>query len=125
MRGWGHGWWSLALALGLGSGASGMTTPPAAPRCQLVNAAKLPPASGGARTLCAALDRAVAAKSLKSPFTVKVSVGERSLLTADVTLADGRNLPALRMAQMDRPISKATLERFGAAIADHVAGSAH
>jgi hypothetical protein len=115
----------VALALGIVASACGMTTVPRpAPRCHVVVPAKLPADSGGEATLCAALDRAVAAQSLKTRFTVAVHVGERSMLSADVTLADGRTLPTLRMAQMDRPISKGALERFGAAIADHVARAA-
>lgn len=104
------------------SAACGMTGGDRAePRCAVVNGDRLPARSGGVAALCAAIERAAAAKSLDAAFTVKVSVGARSLLSADVTLSDGRKLPSLRMAEMDRPIAKSTLERFGTAIADHVA----
>lgn len=112
----------LAIALGGSSSACAMTAPAAdAFRCEVVNGDKLPAASGGAAALCAAIERA-ATSSAGQPFTVEVKVGPRSMLGADVTLADGRKLSSLRMAEMDRPISAATFDRFGAAIAAHVAG---
>jgi hypothetical protein len=116
---------AVALALAMpSSGALGMTAP-AAPseQCQVTNGAKLPAASGGSAALCAAIQQAAEARGKHGTFTVRVSVGPRSRLTAYVTLADGRSLPPLHLASMDRAIGKATLERFGAAVADHVAGA--
>ena len=117
---------AVALALAMaGSGALGMTVPAASSGpCQVTNGAKLPAASGGSDALCAAIQRAAEARGSDGTFTVRVNVGPRSRLTAYVTLADGRSLPPLHMASMDRAIGKTTLERFGAAIVDHVAGAA-
>jgi hypothetical protein len=115
---------ALAVALAVaGSNGLGMT-PPATPngRCHVSNGAKLPAASGGSVALCAAIERAAEALG-KQVFTVRIDVGPRSRLTAYVTLADGRSLSPLRMAVMDGAIGKATLERFGAAVANHVAGA--
>jgi len=115
---------AVAVALAVaGSSAFGMTPPAAAHgRCYVSNGAKLPAASGGSVALCAAIERA--AESLgKQAFTIRVDVGPRSMLTAYITLKDGRRLSPLRMAVMDSAIGKATLERFGAAVANHVAGA--
>ena len=116
---------AVALALAMaGSGAFGMTGP-AAPseRCEVTNGGKLPAASGGSAALCAAIQQAAEARGKHGTFTVRVSVGPRSSLTAFVTLSDGRSLPPLHMAIMDRAIGKTALERFGAAVVDHVAGA--
>ena len=93
-----------------------------APQCLVVNGEKLPAGSGGSEELCRALERALVARGRQPRFTVRVRVEPRSILTADVTLADGRTLPALHMAEMDRPITKDTLNRFGRAIVDHATG---
>jgi hypothetical protein len=116
---------AVALALAMaGSGAFGMTAP-AAPseRCKVTNGGKLPAASGGSDALCDAIQQAAKAQGRHEAFTVRVTVGPRSRLTAHVTLLDGRSLPPLHMASMDRAIGKTTFERFGAAIADHVAAA--
>ena len=114
---------SLALALATSSSACAMTGPATAvARCQVVDGEKLPAESGGAAALCAAIERAATSSALNIPFTVQITVGSRSILSADVTLSDGRKLPSLRIAEMDRPISKSTFDRFGAAIANHIAG---
>lgn len=114
---------ALAVALALAaSGASGMTAPAgAADRCVVVNDKRLPAGSGGSAALCAAIDRAVIASGLSRSYTVRVVVGPRSLLTAEVTLSDGRILPPVTMAAMDRPIGPSTLERFGGAVANYIA----
>lgn len=119
-----HALFAIVLAAAATS-ACAMTAPAthAAP-CQVVDGAKLPAASGGAQEVCRALERALAARSSAPRFSVRVRVEPRSVLTADVTLADGRTLPALHMAEMDRPITKDTLDRFGQAIVAHASGSA-
>jgi hypothetical protein len=88
--------------------------------CDVVNGDQLPVESGGVPALCRAIDDAVAGRGVDVQLTVQVSVERRSVLVAEVTLADGRHLPALRMAEMDRPISREMFERFGLAVADHV-----
>jgi hypothetical protein len=118
-----HVLFAIALAAAPTS-ACAMTAPTAHPSpCQVVDGAKLPTASGGADEVCRALERALAARPSAPRFTVRVRVEPRSVLTADVTLADGRTLPELHMAEMDRPITKDTLDRFGQAIVDHASGS--
>jgi hypothetical protein len=117
-----HEWRSLALLVGLCASAGGMTAAPqSVTHCHLLGPAKLPTASGGISSICAALNRSLTASGFNPRFTVAVRVLKGSLLNADITLVDGRVLPTLQMAQMDGPITKAVLERFGVAIADHVA----
>jgi hypothetical protein len=121
----GHTFLAIALVSAVSS-ACAMTAPTGrTPQCLVVNGEKLPAASGGSAELCQSLERALAARVQKPRFTVRVRVEPRSILTADVTLADGRTLPALHMAEMDRPITKDTLDRFGRAIVDHATGSVH
>ncbi len=122
MKDAGHVFFAIALAA-LASSACAMMAPAAASaRCQVLNGEKLLAASGGAAALCQAIERATAARGLEMRFTVQVRVEPRSMFSAEVTLLDGRKLPAVQMAEMDRPITKDTLDRFGFAIADHVAG---
>jgi hypothetical protein len=114
----------LAIMLGsMVSSACAMSVPgePVA-QCHVVEGDKLPAASGGSDELCRALERALDTHGPRPHFTVRVRVEPRSILTADVTLADGRTLPALHMVEMDRPITKDTLDRFGRAIVDYASG---
>ena len=124
MKDAGHASFAIAL-LAVASSACAMTAPAqAGARCHVVEGEKLPAASGGARALCDAIERAAAARGLQQRFTVQVRVKPRAMLSAEVKLPDGRTLPALHMAEMDRPVTRDTLERFGLAIADHIAGGA-
>lgn len=120
----GHAFLAIALASAVSSACAVTAPTGSAVQCKVVNGEKLPAASGGATELCRALDRALAARDPKPRFTVQVRVEPRSVLTADVTLADGRTLPALHVAEMDRPVTKDTLDRFGRAIVDHATGGA-
>ena len=118
---------SAALAIALvpaGWSTPGMThsVPPHA-SCAVSHGEKLPAASGGATGLCAAIEQATAARGLASAFSIRISVGPKSLLSAAITLADGRSLPPLRMVEMDRPIGPSTFDRFASAVADHIAGA--
>lgn len=115
-----HARWFIAFALGLA--ASNVTAAPT-PRCAVLNEHLLPAASGGRAALCAAIEQATAARGLAGSYSVKVVVGTRSRLTADVTLGGGDALPAVSMVEMDRPIGKTTLKRFGEAVANHIASA--
>ena len=124
MKGRSHAWHSTAFALALvASSACGMTAPVPADRCIVQNDKRLPVDSGGGAALCAAIEQAAIARELSGAYTVRIVVGPRSLLTAEVTLSDGRTLPPVTMAEMDRPIGKSTLKRFGEAVANHIAGA--
>lgn len=100
-----------------------MDTPAAKPQhCQVENGGKLPAASGGAAALCAAIERAVAARAPGAEFSVRVRVLSPSRLTASVT-ANGRVLPEQSFASMDRDVDSGSFERFADAIAGQVAHS--
>ena len=121
MKDAGHVFVAIALAAAASS-ACAMTAPAdSPPRCHVVGGEKLLASSGGTVALCEAVERAVARRSPDQRFMVEVRIEPRSVLTAVVTLGDGRVLPALHMAEMDRPITKDTLDRFGSAIVDHAA----
>lgn len=100
-------------------------TAPASPaaRCAVVGGDKLLAGVGGPAALCEAFERAARTRGLDQRLTVQVRVEPRSIFAADVTLADGRKLETLNMAEMDAPLSRATLDRLGEAIANHVAGA--
>lgn len=97
-----------------------MNSPPQSPHCEVVDAEKLPAASGGAAALCAAIERAVAARTPGAKVSVRVRVLSRSRLAATVA-ANGQVLPEQNFASMDRDIDRRSFERFAGAIADQVA----
>jgi hypothetical protein len=129
MKGLPHAYRSAALAIALLAAcwsAPGMTHPAPPPgSCEVSHGEKLPRASGGGTALCAAIAQAASARGLAATFAVRVSVGPKSQLSAEITLANGRSLPPLRMAEMDRPIGPSSFARFASAIADHIAGAHH
>jgi hypothetical protein len=86
--------------------------------CVVVNGDDLPAASGGVAALCRAIDDGAARRGLDHAFAIRVSIERHSVLVGDVTLDDGRAIPSLRVADMDRPISGDMFERFGLAVAD-------
>ena len=107
----------------MAAGACAVSAPATAARCEVVSGEKLLVSAGGAPALCAAVDRAIAARGLVQRFTVRVRVEPRSIFAADITLADGRRLPTVNMAEMDRPLTSATLDYLGKTIVDHVANA--
>jgi hypothetical protein len=116
-----------AFAIGLAvvaESSCAMSTPVTATyRCNVVSGEDRLDAAGGPQALCRAVQRAAAAMRLGQSFTVQVRVQPRSMFLAQVTLANGRRLPAVHMVEMDRAITKDTLDRFGLAIVEHVASA--
>lgn len=111
----------FAALFGACGSASAMSTPEQAlVHCRVVGGGKLPPGLGGEQAICAALKQAVVADLLHGAPTIEVRVVSASLLAATVTTADGRILPELRMATMDRLLTKAAIRRFARAIADEL-----
>jgi hypothetical protein len=94
---------------------SGQSTP-----CRIVDGDKLPEDSGGATALCAAIDRAAAAKAPGVAYTVEVKVLSSSRLAATLT-SEGRALPEQNYSTMDRELNGGSFERFAAALADQLA----
>ena len=91
------------------------------PHCRVVDAAKLPPESGGPAALCAAIERAVAARAPGVQYSAEVQVISASRLSAILT-SEGRRLPKQNFASMDRDLSPSSFERFAAALAGQLAG---
>lgn len=80
-------------------------------KCQVIDAEKLPPGSGGADALCTAIAEAAAAEGLEG-FAVEVRVLSPSMLAAVVITPDRRRLPEQRLASADRELRKSSFERF-------------
>jgi hypothetical protein len=93
------------------------------PRCQVANADKLSPASGGAATICAEIERAVKAAAPTVQYSVEVKVLSSSRLSA-VAVVGGRMLAEQHFAVMDRGLDAASIRRFAEALATEVAKAA-
>lgn len=89
--------------------------------CQVSGAQKLPAEAGGADALCAAVGQALAKVSSK-PKTVELSVQSLYLISATVTMADGRRLPAVKVGSADRPLGPRAIRMLADGIAAQVAG---
>jgi hypothetical protein len=88
--------------------------------CRVVDGAKLPPASGGTAALCAAIERAVSARTPGVEFRAEVRILSSARLAATLSV-DGRTLPEQSFASMDRDLDLRSFERFAEALADQVA----
>ena len=121
---------ALAAGFGLASQAACAVSSPqqqqqqASGECRVTGKEKLPPETGGADALCAAIREAFAAQAPGVGYSVEVQVLSPSMLSAAVTLSDGRTLPELRHATMDRTLSRSSLQRFANALAAELAKAA-
>lgn len=88
--------------------------------CTVIGGETLPPASGGARALCLAIERAIKAQAPTARHTVEVQVISGSRLSAAVVV-NGEALPDQRFAVMDGHLSSAAIERFAHSVATAVA----
>ena len=91
------------------------------PSCRVIDGNKLPAESGGADALCGEIAAAVAEAAPGVRYSVEIKVLPRSRLSATVTTADGRRLPELGMASMDKPLTAGSFKRFAASIAQELA----
>ncbi len=89
----------------------------------MTRAEKLPPEAGGADTLCEAIRQAAAAEAPGVAYSIDIEVLSPSMLSARVTLADGRALPEQRHAVMDRTLTRSSIQRFATALAAELAKS--
>lgn len=105
---------ALALALVSAAGSACAMKPRSggAVTCEVIDAGKLAPESGGADAICGAIRQAAANEGLGEGFAVEVRVLSPNMLTAVVTTSDGRTLPEQRLASADRVLSKSSFERF-------------
>ena len=88
--------------------------------CRVFGADKLPAASGGTKTLCAAVETAARKQVPGKPFTVDVSVISQWMLSGKVRLKGGRVLPEQKMAMNDKNFDRIALERFASAVVAQV-----
>ena len=111
----------LVMAVSLSGGACAMASPSSqSTACRIVDGEKLPDGSGGTAALCAAIERAAAARAPGVAYTVEVKVLSTSRLAATLT-SGGRKLPEQHFATMDRDLNGDSFERFAAALADQLA----
>jgi hypothetical protein len=94
------------------------------PSCQVIDGNKLPAESGGADALCREIAAATAEAAPGIGYRIEIRVLPRSRLSATVTTADGRRLPELGMASMDKPLTAGSFKRFAASIAEELARAA-
>ena len=94
-----------------------------APACVVGGTDRLPPGLSG-DSICMAIRAAAQDLSPGAAFSVQVRVVSASSLAARIRLGDGRDLPEQKMAVSDRMLNPGSIERFAAAIAAAVAGSA-
>lgn len=89
--------------------------------CRVINGDKLSAQSGGADALCKAIAEAAAETAPGVTYSVEISVLPKDRLSALVTLADGRKLPELGIASMDKPLTAGSFKRFANSIAQELA----
>lgn len=89
--------------------------------CRVVNGDKLSAQSGGADALCQAIASAAAETAPGVGYSVEINVLPRDRLSAQVTLADGRKLPEMGIASMDKPLTAGSFKRFADSIARELA----
>jgi len=115
---------AIAAALGCVSGsacAMNSTESQPSPSCRVINGNKLPAASGGADALCREIAAATASAAPGVRYTVEIRVLPKARLSAKVTTADGRTLPELGIASMDKPLTASSFKRFAESIASELA----
>ena len=88
--------------------------------CQVSGAQKLPADLGGAESLCATVGQALGTISPK-PRAVEVNVVSSFLVSATVTLPDGRRLPAIKVGSSDHPLGRRAIQMLAKSIAAQVA----
>ena len=88
--------------------------------CDVVNADKLSAEFADPDAICAAIRQAAAERGLPTDFSVRVEVQSLYLVSAAVTLADGRTIPAVKTASSDRPLSERSFRMLGEAIAAQI-----
>ena len=115
---------AFAMAGSIGGNACAMADSRAdTPACVVGGADKLPAGLNG-DSICTAIRAAARDLSPGAAFSVEVRVVSASSLAARIRLGDGRDLPEQKMAVSDRMLNPGSIERFAAAIAAAVAGSA-
>jgi hypothetical protein len=112
---------AIALAASAQAACAMSAPSDATAQCKVTGGEKLPPQSGGADALCAAIRQAVAARLPGIAFTADVTVVSDWKLGATVTMADGRRLPDQRHVVLDAKLDRRSFERFAESLANKLA----
>ena len=91
-------------------------------RCHVVAGEKLA-GSGGTSAICAAVEKAIAAKAPNANYSAQVRVLSPSRLSA-LLIVDGHTLPEQKFAVMDRDLNPGSIQRFAESLAAEVAKAA-
>jgi len=115
---------AIAAAIGcVGGNACAMNSSDRQPSqtCRVIDGNKLPAESGGADSLCREIAAATAEAAPGIRYAIEIRVLPRARLSATVTTADGRTLPELGIASMDKPLTASSFKRFAESIASELA----
>ena len=116
---------AVAAALGCASGsACAMTAADRDVQCQVVDGAKLPASTGGAKALCEAVTAAVESHAPGQGYRVEIQVLGASRLAASVMSKDGRKIAEQKMASSDRELTDKSFTRFADALVAELARAA-
>ena len=109
-----------ALALASGNAVTGS---PAKNPCQVVGGEKLLPQTGGIAGICAAVEKAVAARAPNIAYSAKITIVSASRMTASLVV-NGKELPEQRFAVMDRKLNASAIQHFAQGLAGEIAKAA-
>jgi hypothetical protein len=84
--------------------------------CRIVTGEKYLKAPVASSTICAEIERAIAAKAPKASFTADVKVLSPARLAATLVV-DGHTLPEHKFAVMDSDLSPEAVQRFARSLA--------
>jgi hypothetical protein len=88
--------------------------------CRVIDGQKLPAELGGEQSLCTAIAQALR-PGVANGAAIEVNVVSPYLLSATVTMADGRMLPAIKVGSSDRPLSRRAVQMLADSIAAQAA----
>jgi hypothetical protein len=89
-------------------------------RCNVVGEAKLPASLSRRGAICARVERAIAELAPTARYNAEIRVVSPSRLAATLVV-NGRTLPELKFAIMDRELNAEAVERFARSLAAEVA----
>jgi hypothetical protein len=125
MRGKSLGWLLALAAAATPAGACAMSaSQPGAERpCRVLNGEKLPADTGGPAGVCAAIEKAMAAKAPRVRYSAEVEVRSKAALVATV-VPEGGAAVKRQLAVMDKNLNAGSIQRFAETLAAEVARAA-
>jgi hypothetical protein len=88
--------------------------------CRVTGGEKLPAEAGGPDAICAAVQRAVAARTPNLRYSAEIRVLSRSALAAELA-ANGRKLPEVKFSVSDRELNPRAIGHFAESVATALA----